>query len=137
MSLRVPRKFDCTDRRGSAVVELALVLPLLMAIVFGAIQACNTIHAKQALVSAAYEGTRVVARPDATLAQTRRSIEAILDARSIQDYEISIVPGTELQPVPDGRRITIGITAPTAGNVFGPKFFDFSTELSVTAVAAR
>lgn len=131
------RRLPSPDRRGAAVVELALVIPLLMAIVFGAMQACNTIHVKQALVAAAYEGTRVIAKPSADLAQTRRSIAAILDARGIQNYQITISPNAELQPVPDGRQIRITVTAPTAGNVVGPNFFNFADRLSITASAAR
>ena len=130
-------RFSTNDRSGAAVVELALVIPLLMAIVFGAIQACNTIHVKQALVAAVYEGTRVVAKPDSDLAQTRRSIATLLDARGIQNYKIFIRPNTELQRVADGRRIRITVTANTADNVVGPNFFNFAKSLRVTAVAAR
>lgn len=137
MCSRPSYRIATKGRAGAAVVELALVIPLLMAIVFGAVQACNTIHVKQALVAAAYEGTRVVAKPSSDLAQTRGSIAALLDARGIRNYRIDITPNAELQALPDGRRIRITISATTAENVVGPNFFNFARRLRVTAVAAR
>ena len=131
------KKFTIDNRKAAATVELAFVLPLLAAIVFGAIQACNTIHLKQALVSATYEGTRVVAKPSATIAETRNAVAAILDARGVVGYQVTITPNTELNPRPDGRQIRITVSAPTDRNVVGPKFFNYTNRMRVTAIAAR
>lgn len=137
MSVGLNYRRHASTRKAAVTVELALVLPLLAAIVFGAIQACNTIHLKQALVSAAYEGTRVVAKPSATLAQTQNAIAAMLDARGVEGYQITINPNEEFLATPDGRRITIVVSAPTSRNVVGPKFFNYANRMRVRAIAAR
>ena len=43
-------------RFGSAVVELALVLPVIVLIVFGSIEANNAIYLQQVLTEVAYQG---------------------------------------------------------------------------------
>lgn len=52
--------------RGAAVVEFALVMPLLMMLVFGTIQFGLLFNRQQALHAAAREGARVAALPSST-----------------------------------------------------------------------
>lgn len=42
-------------RRGAAVVEFAVCLPVIIIIVFGAIEAASLLFLKQALIQSAYE----------------------------------------------------------------------------------
>jgi Flp pilus assembly protein TadG len=50
------------SERGAAIVEFALVLPLLMALVFGIVTSGSALNDKQSLTHAAREGARYGAR---------------------------------------------------------------------------
>src|SRR4029077_8981847 len=50
-------------RRAVAAVELALCLPLLVALAFGMIESSNLVHLRTRMYSAAYEGARLATRP--------------------------------------------------------------------------
>lgn len=49
------------DQRGAAAVELALVLPILATLIFGAVECGRYFYAKNTLTHAAREGARVLA----------------------------------------------------------------------------
>jgi Flp pilus assembly protein TadG len=49
------------DKKGQVLIELALVLPLLMAFAFGIVDWGRALHAKNTLVNAARSGARVAA----------------------------------------------------------------------------
>jgi Flp pilus assembly protein TadG len=50
-------------RSGIAAVELALCLPMLLVLTFGAIEICNVIYVRTLMYSVAFEGTRLATRP--------------------------------------------------------------------------
>ena len=60
-------------RFGTAAMETAVSLPLLVILVFGAIEMANAVFLKQSMNLAAYEAAKVVTRPgtNAALATTR------------------------------------------------------------------
>lgn len=119
-------------RRGGVAAELATVLPLLTLITFGSIQIANTIHFKQALTCAAFEGTRLATGLTADRTRMEQRVQAILDARGIVGATITITPAGDLLMTPPGTPISISITAPIAGNVEGPQFIQFSDTMTAT-----
>ena len=130
------------DRRnrtksGSVAAELAAILPLLTLITFGSIQVANTIHFKQALTSAAFEGTRLATGATANRQQIEDRVQAMLDARRVVGAEISITPAGELRQLPTGTQIDISVSAPTASNVTGPSFVLFTNTITATGRTIR
>lgn len=69
MKPRMPKKF--LDIRGSALVELAILLPFLVLMVVGVFDFSRAIHAKNIITNMSREGTNLAARSglDATKAQ--------------------------------------------------------------------
>ena len=59
------------DERGAAAVELAIVLPILILLVFGIIQFSIYFNRLQGLQAAAREGARVAALPQSTQSDIR------------------------------------------------------------------
>lgn len=64
--------------RGSAVVELVLVLPLLLAVGVGVVQVVLTLHVRSVLTAAAAEGARAAALAGADPAAAVARVDDLL-----------------------------------------------------------
>ena len=84
----VARKLMCS--KGNAMIEFALLFPLLLLIVFGITEFGRAIRVVQTLNSAAREGARVAAvtNPDVDLVTTR--VNEVLDAANVVGSGISV-----------------------------------------------
>ena len=111
-SLRKPLR--ARRRRGAAVVEFAVCLPLLMMIVLGAMEATHGIFLKQALSAAAYEGMRAAIEPRSNQADATRQAQSILDARLVKGSKIAF--DTDVNTASRGQKIALEITAPISSN---------------------
>ena len=101
-------------RRGAAVVEFAVCLPLLMLIILGAIEATHGIFLKQALSAAAYEGMRVAIEPRSKQADATQQAQAILNARLVKGSKITF--DTNVDTAPRGQKVAVEISAPLSLN---------------------
>ncbi len=101
-------------RRGAAVVEFAVCLPLLMLIVLGAIEATHGVFLKQALSAAAYEGMRVAIEPRSKQADATQQAQAILDSRLVKGSRITF--DTNIDTAPRGQKVAIEVSAPMSLN---------------------
>ena len=71
--------------RGNAAVELAITLPVMVTILFGSIEICGQIFAKQAVETAAYECARDAVDAAGTDAQVVARMNEILDQPTAGD----------------------------------------------------
>lgn len=94
----VTRRSGVTDDRGAALVEFALLLPLLLLLVFGVIEFGRGYHTKTTLTHAAREGVRVAALDSGDPVATVRNAAPNLDSGSI-DVTVTPNPCTAGQPV--------------------------------------
>jgi Flp pilus assembly protein TadG len=101
-------------RRGAAVVEFAVCIPVLMLIVLGSIEAAHSIFLRQGLSAAAYEGIRVAIEPRSLQADAVSQAQSVLDARFIRDSKI--VFSKDIQSTPRGEKIAIEVSAPISSN---------------------
>jgi Flp pilus assembly protein TadG len=67
------------DQRGAAAVEMAIVLPVLVLLVFGIIQWSIYFNRLQGLQAAAREGARVAALPQSTQSDVKAKVTDALD----------------------------------------------------------
>ena len=79
-------------RRGVAVVELAVCLPVLVLVAVATIDACTIFHVQQTLKITAYEGARVGIVPEANATNVRFQCETMLDNQGVQAYHIAMDP---------------------------------------------
>jgi hypothetical protein len=111
-------------RRGAAVTELAVCLPVLTLLVFGSIQACNLIYLKHGCITAAYEGTLELAKPNATNSSIAARAQQVLDGRGVKSSSIQILPaGVEASASPRGSTFTVEVTAEVRPNMSLSGFF--------------
>lgn len=107
------------DERGSAVVDLVLVLAVLVPLFLGIVQVGLVLLVRNTLAAAASEGARYAATRDAGLAdgesRTREQIAGAISARFAEDIAVRRavvdgVPGVEV--VVHARVPALGIGGP-------------------------
>jgi Flp pilus assembly protein TadG len=124
--------WDRLRRRGAATVELAICLPIIVLLTFGAIEMSNALFLKQALRTAAYEAARVATTEGQTEADARVRAKEVLDSRNIQDYTLQFSPAVTVT-LARGTEVTVTVSAPASENSISPQWF-FSGETLRSAV---
>jgi Flp pilus assembly protein TadG len=127
------KRFGRSQRRGVAVVELAVCLPVLLILVVGAIEGSNFIFLKQAVTVAAYESAQVVTRANGKKADAETRASQILAARSIDQSAIVFTPANP-QSAARGALVTVSVTAPVSANSIGLDWF-FDDQIVSTSVS--
>ena len=118
-------------RRGAAVVEFAVCLPVIMLIVLGSIEAASMLFLRQALVQSAYEGAKVAVRQSGNNTDATQAIENVAAGRRLNGVSIEFTP-SDVSTAAQGEPITVLISAPGDSNSFIP-FGPFKNRI----VAAR
>jgi Flp pilus assembly protein TadG len=123
-------------RRGAAVTEFAIMLPLIVMIVFGSIEMSNGIFMKQAIGLAAYEGARAASRPGGTLSQVQSRVQEVLDARGITGQSVTVTPNINTSTA-RGTRVSVSVQASAAPLSMNPLNFLFNKIIERTVVMVR
>ncbi len=103
------------QRRGAAIVEFAVCLPILMLLILGSIEATSAIFLRQALTTSAYEGIREAVRTSSTTAQATNRAQAVLTARRVNGSRILFMPA-DTETAARGSNVVIEISAPLGAN---------------------
>lgn len=123
-------------RRGAALVEMAICVPIIIVIAFGSIEATNAIFLQQALTEAAHEGARTATSIGKTEADARARVEQILTAQAIHGAEVSIQPPI-MSSTPVGEIVTVTVSAPADNNSVGIQWYFKKDSLKGTVVMMR
>lgn len=124
-------------RQGAAVVEFAVVAPLMILLTMGMMEMGRVVMVKQLLVNASREGARLAVLPEATTTEVQNAVEQELQASSINGATITLTP-TVIESAPPGAPITIAISIPAADVSWIPKpMFTFSNTLSSSTTMRR
>ena len=100
-------------RTGGAVVELAICLPLIILLVFAALEGANMLFLRQAAVQACYEAAKEAAKSNGSEANARQLAQQILDARRATNATIRFTPANT-DNLPEGRPFTVSVEVPGA-----------------------
>ena len=110
-------------RGGTAVVELAITLPVFVLILFGTIETTTMIFLQQSLEICAYQGARVALIPSSTATQVNATCATVLSDRDVQSASVSITPAN-YDSQPYGTFIRVRVSAPCNSNSpFSPWFY--------------
>lgn len=114
-------------RRGAAVVEAAITLPVIFIIILGTVEVCNGIFMRQSLKLMAFEGARITIVPEASFEDVEQQVEEIATVRNVKIKSVEVKPAN-FQDEPPGNFIEVVVTAapdqPGKSNLF------LSSELS-------
>ena len=119
-------------RSGIAIVELALVLPVFMAISLATIDTCRVIYVRHSAKIAAFECARIGVIPGATSADLQAQCDAIMTERGLKDYSYWL--SKELQLLNRGDLLKVTVRIPADTNWFNHSWFykDSNFDESVT-----
>ena len=106
-----------SNRKGAAVVEFAVCLPLLLLIMLGSIEAANMLFLRQALVQASYEGAKAAVKADSDNAAVTLVANQVADGRRLEGFTVETIPA-DVSTVPQGELIRVRTSAPVDSNSF-------------------
>lgn len=112
------------------------MLPLLILIVFGAIEITSRLFLRQTAAVTAYEGVRLAARRTIGSETVRERCLQLLSDRRVVGAEVIVTPDNTAE-VSTGGLIQVQISIPYAGNTPGAIAFDGGGTLQVTASMLR
>mgnify|MGYP003350558911 CR=1 FL=1 len=101
--------------RGSAAVEFALCLPIMLAMTFGVVEASNAVFLQQALTSAAYEAANVASAVGGTSTNAQTRANAVLTSLGVKSATVTISPTVTASTVV-GTTIVVTCSAPLSAN---------------------
>jgi Flp pilus assembly protein TadG len=125
-----------STRSGLAVVELAICLPLMVMLTFGAIEAANAIYLKQTLVTAAYEAARTATALGATQADGEARYSEVVNAVGMKGSAIAFSPSIT-PTTASGTAIKVTVTAPADSNSFSIRRFMKGTTLKAVVTMPK
>jgi Flp pilus assembly protein TadG len=96
-------------RRGGAVLETAIVLPVLLSLAFGTVEFGYYFFVKNTLQGAAREGARAAIISTATNTDVTTAVSGVMSAAGIASYTTSTTPAT-ISGVASGTSITVTVT---------------------------
>lgn len=91
-SRRPTKSFGGSIRRGAAMIELAVCLPLLVIATLGTIEACAMIYLKQTLAVAAFEGARLGLIKGSESINVEAQCQYVLMDHNVSNYSIAMSP---------------------------------------------
>lgn len=97
-------------RRGAAVIEAAIALPVVLIIILGTVEVCNGIFLKQSMLLMAFEGARVAIIPEATADDVAQQINEMGEERGIAIDTVEVLP-SDFASTPMGTFIEVVVTS--------------------------
>ena len=120
-------------RRGVAVVEMAVVTPVLVMLILGTVEIGWMLMTRHTLALAAREGARAASLPDATILEVQSRVTAAMGGSSLTGYTVtsnltSLGPGDE--------EVWVELSIPfdryaLTGNLFGGGIFDIVSRVTM------
>lgn len=134
-SFKRTRRRQPSNRRGAALVEFALCVPMLVIIILGSIEATSAIFIRQTVVIAAYEAAREAIRREGSLDSASQRADEILSQRNVKSATVRFVPANFAQ-LSRGQEVTVEISAGMKANsfFFGKVLQDRTVRASTTMV---
>lgn len=111
-------------RRGVEVVEFALVLPLIVMLLLGAIEAARAVMVVHALQEAAQAGCRVYSVKGTTQADATAMINEAMTRARVTNYMVAFKPAMKDDVDVSGEPVTVTVSASFANVAWlSPRFF--------------
>lgn len=130
MPAHSPRRRSLRFRRGAALVEFALVLPVILLFFTTSIELFRINQMRHAAASAAYEACRHVIVPGASQAEATAEAQRLARLAGIGNVNVTISPGTITESTPS---VTVRVDVPAKGNSWMVSAFTDKNIVSATS----
>lgn len=128
---------DQSRSLGAAVVEFAVVSPLLVTLTFGMIEISRVVMVKQLMINASREGARLAVLPTSTEQQVIDQVQGELAAAYIRSATITLSPQS-LASAPAGTPVSVAIQVNASEISWLPKpMFVINQVISATTTMRR
>ncbi len=118
------------------MVEMAVCLPVLVILVFGAIEAAEFIHLKQDLAICTYEAAKIASKASKKNNDVTKRFDEMASAKSMKSASVSISPDLS-SATASGTEVTLTATVQTDSNYSLPFRFFGGISLTKKVVVAR
>ncbi len=124
------------DRMGAALVEMAIVIPVILVITGGLLEVSRLLMLHHTADTAAYEGARAAMVPGATAAEAVETVELLLTDAGCIWTSITVEPATITEETP---LITVSVEMPLNKNswITSHGFVDIIIRSEVTLFSER
>ncbi len=114
-------------RRGAACVEFAICVPVLLLVLFAAVEYSRVLQIQQAVRQAAFEGARAGVALDASTSDVTTAANNILNALTIKGATVSVNPNPISYTTPS---LTVTVSAVPANNGWFVRFMTSGMTIS-------
>ncbi|USN98229.1 MAG: pilus assembly protein [Phycisphaeraceae bacterium] len=121
-------------RRGTSIVEAAFMIPLMLLLIFGALESGCLLHVRHTMTTAAREAARMLAVQGGSISDAQQVALAQLPNADSFDYEFNA--NAPLDSDLD-RDVTVTITVPYSQAALGDFFNLYGSGLMRVAVTMR
>ncbi len=112
MNRRNIGSFSWRWRRGNAVLEAALTLPILLSLAFGTVEFGHYFFIKNTFQGAARDGVRAGIVPSATNADVTGAVTSAMNAAGISSANYSVAVSPNVSGLTPGANITVTVSSP-------------------------
>lgn len=121
------------NRRGAAVVEFAVVVPVFLTLVFGMIEYGRMVMVQQIITNAAREGARVAILTTATTSSVSSTVTTYLSNVSITGATVTVSPNPPTSATA-GTGVTVTVSIPYSSVSWMAPIFLSGKTLTASAV---
>ena len=108
---REPRRLSRSRRRGTAIVEFAIVAPLFFLVILGIIEFGRMVMVQQILTNASREGARRAVLEGATAPDVETIVTDYLTNTSVSGATVTVAPGS-LSGIGFGDPVSVTVSVP-------------------------
>ena len=119
---------QAAPRSGTAVVEMAMVLPLFFILIMGIVEFGRAMMCMQVLTNAAREGARACAVSPLTTAEVKQICEDYAEGSGVAGVSVTVSP--DPTTVIRGEPVVVTVFVDFADVAFMPPFYTKNTVLS-------
>ncbi len=124
------------NRLGTATVEVAVALPVLILLVFGSIETAEFVHLKQDLSICTYEAAKLASRGSSTTSDVTARFNQLMTAKGVNGASLTVSPNLTSSLSP-GTEIALTASVITDSNFNLPMSFFNGQTLDTTVYVVR